>query len=194
MKTKIILTAIFLAILPIISIGLTLNSIKDSQNIKSNAEIPMSNLTPPYARLIATGNSFKVGDEVLVHVLVNTNSVKTFENRFVINFDGKVLQLNPEDIENKNIYPVIDIESVTNKSIVFSIFVKNESGYSPVSIPLELEVATLHFHVIGNSKKETLIDLDGSRDASSIIAASPDPKENPTNILHSTEGANIIIE
>ncbi len=195
MKKKVILTIIFLAILPLITTGLTLMSIKNTQSVNSNAEAILPNINPPYVRLVTDKNSFKVGDDIPVHILVNTGGEQTLESHFVIAFDQSVLNINPEDLQNNNIYPVKDIETIASGKAIFSLFAKNEAGYSPISLPLELEVATLHFHAIGSSKT-TKIDLVVSQidETTSIISSFPDPKIDETNILRATEGVSIIIE
>jgi hypothetical protein len=202
--------ALIIGFLGIPIIGITWFALQSNQDVRSRAAVeqkvtiptvvpaPQTLLTAPYIRLISVPHqTYAVGDQVPVDIYENTNNQPTVESRFVITYDSSVLNLDEQGIQNGDIYPVVNIESTTPGKAIFSIFVKDEAGYTPVSAAKEQKVATLFFHVIGKGKKDTDITLVHNPtvdETTSISLFNQDRSNPPQNILQSLEGTTVTVQ
>ena len=199
-----IIVAILLPLL-IVSI-LAVNQLQDVRShaaqqqtivIPTVVPAPRTLLTAPYYRLVSSpGLTYTAGDQVPVEIYAHTNGQPTSEARLVIAYDSQILNLDQQGIQNGDLYPVVDVESVTPGKAIFSVFVKEEAGYMPVVLSREQKIVTLYFHVIGKGKTKTNISFvinPTNDETTSLSLFMQDPSNPPKNILQSQEGTMVSI-
>lgn len=191
----------------LVVLGISLWATSQFQDVRSRAAhqetvtiptvvpAPKTLLTAPYIRLVSNGHqTYSTGDQVPLEIFIDTHSQPTSEARFVIAYDSNLLGFDEQGIGNGDIYPVLNVESVTPGKVIFSIFVESEAGYTPAILSQEQKVATLFFHVIGKGNTDTDVSLvvnPTSDETTSLSLFAADRSSPIQNILQSVEGTTI---
>jgi hypothetical protein len=202
--------ALIIGILGIPIVGITWLALQNTQDVRSKAAqekvisiptvvpAPHTLLDPPYIRLVSSPHTtYGAGDQLPVEIYAHTNGQPTVEARFVLTYDSSLLNLDTQGIQNSEVYPVINVESAVPGKTIFSVFVKEESGYTPVSLAKEQKIATLFFQVIGQGAKDTDITIvvnPAIDETTSISLFTVDRSNLPQNILKSSEGTTVTIK
>lgn len=191
MNKKVVTALIALSLLTLTTLTVS-DQIRKTQTIQSKADT--INIPAPYIRLSTAPNVYNPGDVIPVDVFVSTAGIETVENRFVVSYDKNVLSLKADGIQNQNIYPVINIEKNVPGNCIFSVFVKNEAGYSPVALSAEKKVATLNFKAVKPGSSNITLDLGSQNHGSGIFSVPSSPENRAVNILKSNQGINITVK
>lgn len=166
-------------------------------NIPTAVPAPKTVLTSPYLRLVQSKNIYSIGTKVPVDIFLNTENEHTVEAKMVISYDPSLLSLDQSDIQNLDIFPIMNVESQENGKIIFSLFNIDDAEYEPVMLQQEKPIATLMFNTLKISNIPSEIKLEyGSNDELSSGLFGPRASDGSIspNLLQSVEGTAISIE
>lgn len=150
-------------------------------------------LTPPYVRLSVPQLLHKLTEEIPIGILVHTNNTPVSEVHALIHYDPEVLSISTNDIQNEQVFPTINIESVGDGRVSLSLFMTSDAGYAPIALAQDTLLATLRFHPVKSSSTTVQLDTN-SPDSTSLFAPQNEHIRQFTNILRSTENISITIQ
>lgn len=165
-----------------------------NQSIPTIVPRPQTVLTAPYLRLVHTKQEVKVGDSIPVDVYMKTGVNPVVAASVAVSYDPSEFLLEQTDIQNVNVFPVISVDSQMPGKTLFSLFITEEAGYEPITNTNELLIARLLFHVVGDSKRTSTIEIEfDTNESSGLYGPRDQTGEISPNLLQSVEGAVITV-
>lgn len=151
---------------------------------------PKTDLIPPYIRLVTTKRQYGFQEMAPVEIYMETGDQEVMEADVALSFDPDLLEISQEYIRVTDVFKVLDVETVEEGTVDFSLFVNPTVGHKPVVAEKEIKIATLNFKIKALEKNEVEIGVSFEKGQMKGTGLIPYTKERGEikNILESVEG------
>lgn len=151
---------------------------------------PKTDLTSPYIRLVTTKRQYGFAEMAPVEVYMETGGQEVMEAGIALSFDPDLLEISQEQIRVTDVFKVLDVESVEDGTVAFSLFVNPTVGHKPVVAEKEVKIATLNFKIkaLEINEVEIGVTFEKGQTKSTTLVPYSTERGDIKNILESVEG------